>query len=614
MALQLWYAMAMFIKEIIKKNANSDKIFTYHRLIEAVRTPKGPRQRLILNLGRLDIPKEDWKTLANRIEEILSGQQTLLIPPPHIESLAHHYAGMLRRKEMQSVPVSEQPDWDTVDLNSLSQGEVRTIGAESVAWDAFKRLGFPRILSDLGFGREQVYKVALLVIGRLVHPASERETAHWGMGISALQELLGADFQHLSNNALYRTSDQLVEHRDEIEKGLADRERDIFHLGEKIILYDLTNTYLTGNAGQSHMARRGRSKQKRNDCPLLTLALVLDNEGFPKASRVLEGNISEPGTLEGFLQNLKSDPQGQLALLTEPATLVFDAGVGTRQNLELVRREGFHYITVSRQRPMEIPEAGLSVIKEDKDSTVEVKRLDGKGETILYCRSTARARKEESMKASFQKHFEAGLQAISDSLTKKRGHKSYRRVMERLGRLKERYPSIARFYKVEVQEERERVTRIEWCIDQEKELEGRFSGSYYIRSSRTDLDEKELWSLYMMLGQMEESFRCLKSELGLRPVRHHKDPRMEGHLFISVLAYHLLASIQRELRQKGISYRWQTIRNRLSTQTRVTASVTNDKGERIHIRQTTDPEPFHFEIYRALGLPAKPLKAKRLRV
>jgi len=604
----------MFIKEIIKRNSTSDKTFTYHRLMEAVRTPRGPRQRIILNLGKLDLPREEWKTLANRIEEIHSGQQTLLTPLPHIESLAHHYAGMLRRKEMQSAPVSEQPDWEKVDLNSLSQGEVRTIGAESVACDAFKRLGFPHILSDLGFSQEQVHRAALLVIGRLVHPASERETAYWGKGISALQELLGADFQHLSNNALYRTSDQLVEHRDEIEKRLAERERDIFHLGEKIILYDLTNTYLTGNARQSHLARRGRSKQKRNDCPQLTLALVLDNEGFPKASRVFEGNISEPGTLAGLLQDLKSDPRGQLSLLTEPATLVFDAGVGTHDNLELVRREGFHYVTVSRQRPGEIPEEGLTVIKEDKDSTVEVKRLDGEGETILYCQSTARARKEESMKASFQKRFEEGIEAISDSLSRQRGHKGYGRVMERLGRLKQKYPTIARFYNVEVQEERGRVTRIEWGIDRRKELETRFSGSYYIRSSRTDLDEKELWSLYMMLTQIEESFRVLKSELGLRPVRHHKDPRMEGHLFISILAYHLLACVLRELRQNGISYRWETIRKKLSTQTRVTASLTNDKGERIHIRQTTDPEPFHFEIYRALGLPVKPLKAKRLRV
>lgn len=605
--------MPMFIKEIVKKNPTSAKTFTYHRLMEAVRTARGPRQQIILNLGKLDIPREEWKSLANRIEKIITGQQTLITPPPHIDSLAHYYAGMLRRKEMQSIPVTEQPNWDTVDLNSLSQGEVRTIGAESVAWHAFNRLGFPHIFSSLGFSQEQIDRAALLVIGRLVHPASERETAYWGKEISALQELIGTNFEHLSNNTLYRLSDQLLKHRDDIERGLAERERDVYRLGEKIILYDLTNTYLTGNARQSRIARRGRSKQKRNDCPLLTLALVIDSEGFPKASRVLEGNISEPGTLEKFIKDLKSEPQGQLSMLTEPATLVFDAGVGTRDNLDLVRWEGFHYITVSRERPSEIPEEGLTVVKENKDSTVEVKRLDGDGEIILYCQSTARARKEESMKASFQKHFEEGLRAISNSLSKKRGHKSYGKVMERLGRLKERYPSIAQFYDVQVHQERERVVRIEWSIDDQKDLEARFSGSYYIRSSRTDLGDKELWSLYMMLNQIEESFRCLKSELGLRPVRHHKDPRMEAHLFISVLAYHLLAGIQRELRQKGISYRWETIRNRLSTQTRVTASLTNNKGERIHIRQTTDPEPFHFEIYRALGLPVNPLRAKRAR-
>jgi transposase len=604
----------MFIKEIVKKNPSSDKTFSCHRLMESVRTPRGPRHRKILNLGKLDLARDDWKTLANRIEEIISGQRSFITPSTHIESLAQHYAQILRHKEMKSIPVSEEHDWETVDLNSLSQNESRTIGAESVGYDAFQHLGFPRMLSHLGFKEEQIQQVALLVIGRLVHPASERETALWGKELSALEELLGADFQHLSNNALYRTSDRVMEHRDEIEKQLAEKERNLFQLGEKIILYDLTNTYLTGSGKQSDKARRGRSKQKRHDCPLLTLALVLDNEGFPKASRVLQGNVSEPETLEAFLQGLKSEPQGQLSLLSEPPTLVFDAGVEKHDNLEMVRHEGFHYITVSRQRPKEMVQEGLTVVKQDKNSIVEVKRLDGDRETIVYCRSTARAGKEESIKANFQRRFEEGLQAISDSLAKKRGHKRYEKVMERLGRLKERYPTIAQFYNVEVKEEKGIVRKIEWSINKEKEMEARFSGSYYIRSSRTDLDEKELWSLYMMLTQVEESFRCLKSELGLRPVRHHKDHRMEGHLFISILAYHLLSSIQRELRSKGIYHRWETIRTRLSNQTRVTASLTNDKDERIHIRQTTEPEPFHFEVYRALGMPVMPLKAKRWRV
>jgi len=223
---QLWYALAMFIKEIVKKNPTSDKTFTYHRLMEAVRTPRGPRQRIILNLGRLDIPREDWKTLANRIEEILSGQQTYLIPPPHIESLAQHYAGLLRQKEMRSIPVPQEAEWEKIDLNSLSQSEFRTIGGEAVAYDAFNRLGVPEILAHLGFKEEQIHQAALLIIGRLLHPSSERETAMWGKELSALDELLGADFKHLSNNALYRISDELVKHRKEqtgVETGVSPK-------------------------------------------------------------------------------------------------------------------------------------------------------------------------------------------------------------------------------------------------------------------------------------------------------------------------------------------------------------------------------------------------------
>ena len=383
--------------------------------------------------------------------------------------------------------------------------------------------------------------------------------------------------------------------------------------GEKIILYDITNTYLTGRAHESSLAHHGRSKQKRNDCPLLTLALVLDEDGFPKASRLLPGNVSESGTLRQFLEAFKAEREAQPSLLKEAPTVVIDAGVGTEKNLELIAGAGFHYICVSRSRPKETPEEGLVVIKEDKGSTIEAKRLDHNGEVLLYCQSSARARKEEAMKARFRKHFEEGLQSIASSLTKRRGVKSYEKVMERLGRLRERYPTIAQFYRVDVEQESSRVKRITWSIDHEEELRVRFSGSYYLRSDRSDLDEKELWSLYTMLTQVEEAFRCLKSELGLRPLYHRRDHRLEGHLFITVLAYHLLASIQRELKKKGIAHRWGTIRKRLATQMRVTNSITNNKGERIHIRQTTDPGPFHLEIYRALGLPPNPLRAKRLR-
>jgi transposase len=608
----------MFIREISKKNNSSDKIFVYHRLMESVRTAKGPRQKNLLNLGKIEIPPEQWKTLANRIEEIYLGQLNFQIPQPHIEELAQHYANLLINKEMQSISVevqSPEPDWETVDLNSISQQKSRTIGGEAVGYDAFKKLGFPKILAACGFNIKQIQQAALLIIGRLLHPGSERKTAMWGKEVSALDELLGTDFRTLSNNALYRLSDLLVEQRQAIENNLAQHERQLFSLGEKIILYDLTNTYLEGAAQASNLAQHGRSKEKRRDCALLTLALVVDEDGFPKASRVFPGNVSEPQTLKEMLEAFKSTSlEEQLIFIDGLPTVVMDAGVATEANLQLIRQEGYHFICVSRSRPQEIPTEGLIVIKEDDNYRIQAKKLDHHGEVLLYCESSGRSAKEEAIKSRMQKSFEEGLQGISDSIQKKRGIKTFAKVMERLGRLRERYPTIAQFYRIEVEQQEGTVQKITWQVDEEEKLRIRFSGSYYIRTDRIDLEEKELWSLYTMLTNLEDAFRSMKSELGMRPVHHRLDHRMEGHLFITVLAYHLLVSIQRELKKKGLSYRWETIRTRLTTQTRVTVALTNDQGERIYIRQTTDPEPFHLSIFRALGLSPKPLNSKRIKV
>jgi transposase len=602
----------MFIRDVVKKNPGYLKPFVYHRLIEAVRTPLGPRQKVLLNLGTLDIPRGEWKTLANRIEEILTGQESFLSPVIHIETLARHYASLLGQKEMSSVPVaSPEAVWETINMNSLNSGIFRSIGGEITGNWAFEKLGFPGLFSSLGLNKKQLDQAALLIIGRLLHPDSERETALWGQNISALGELRGTDYQHLSHNALYRLSDRLYLKRDLIETALAQQERATYGLKEKIILYDLTNTYLAGTGKKSKMARYGRSKQKRNDSPLISLAMVIDEDGFPKASKILPGNVSEPETLKAFLETYKRELQKRLPLFKELPTVVMDAGIATDKNLRLLQGQGFHYITVSRVRPTEKPTDGLLVIWKTKDSTIEVKRIDEAGEVVLYCRSSGRAAKEAGMKSRFQQCFEEGLEAIQASVHKKRGQRSYGKILERIGRLRERHPRIARFYQIEVSQEKGKVSGIQWAIERKDELEMRFDGSYYIRSDRIDLNEQELWELYMTLTNVEDAFRSLKSELGLRPTYHQKDIRLEGHLFISVLAYHLLASIQRELSQKGINHRWETIRNQMSNHMLATTIATNSKGERVYQRRVGYPEAIHLKVYHALGVSPSPLRIKR---
>jgi transposase len=608
----------MFIREIRKKNKNSDKVYVSHRLVDSVRTAKGPRQVILLELGTLDLPKEEWKSLANRIEEIVTGQQCFSPPPPHIEEPARYYASLLLRKELASVPeAGEAPDFDRVDLNSLTLGQSRTIGGEAAALSAFRKLKLPEILTGLGFSPEKVHRIALLAIGRLLHPASELGTAFWAKNISGLGELLETDFASLSHNALYRASDELLAVKAALEEKLAGRERELFDLKESVILYDLTNTYFEGCAAESEKALHGRSKEKRSDCPLVTLALVLDGDGFPKTSRVFPGQVGEPKTLDAILEDLSQNmawPKPHLEGQDALPTLVIDAGVAAKVNLAKIKAKGFHYLAVSRSRPKEVPAGELIVIREDKDLSVKAKKIEVDGETVVFCQSAGRNRKEESIKKSFQARFEEGLKGVAASLTKKRGQKKYEKVLFRLGRLQAKFPVVGQYYQIDVEQKDGLATAISWSVKDRAKMENRFSGSYYLRTDRTDLDEKALWSLYMMLTGVEDAFRSMKSALGLRPIFHRKDSRIEAHLFITVLAYHLLAVIQRQLKERGIHHRWETIRTRLSTLTRVTAALTNDKGERIHIRKTTDPEPVHLNILRALGVPFRILKTKKIKL
>ena len=423
---------------------------------------------------------------------------------------------------------------------------------------------------------------------------------------------LGSGFI-ISSDGYIVTNDHVVTDGKEIVVTLSGGER---HNAKLVGTDRISDISLLKIDGQDlPYLQMGNSKEKRTDCRLLTLALVLDEDGFPKASKVLAGNTPEPSTLEGFLRAYKDDLRQRLPLFRELPTVVVDAGIGTKDNLDLIRGEGFSYITVRRSRSSEMPEGELRVINERKEATIEAMKLEGDGgEVILYCRSSGRLQKEASIKSRLQKHYEEGLEHIAASIGKKRGAKRYEKVLERLGRLRERYPTIARFYRVEVSHEGQKATGMKWEIEKEKELEARFSGSYYLRTNRTDLDGKELWSLYMMLGRVEDSFRALKSELGLRPVYHQKDFRMEAHLFISVLAYHLMTVIRRKLYRKGIGHSWNTIRDRMATHMRATASITNDRGERLHLRQTGDPESCHLEIYKALGIPPRALPTKRLKV
>ena len=233
----------MFIKEIKKRNSRYGREFIYHRLMESYRTQRGPRQRTLLNLGKLDLAKERWKELADCIEAKVTGQQYLFEVDRYIEQLATHYASLLIHRRLTVMPGEkrgkEKPEYETVDIKSLAHSQSRTIGVEYVGLSMYRRLGLEQFFQRLGFSKTESDLVALSIVGKLVHPGSERRTRKWAQHLSGLDELLGTDFSQLSNNALYRILDLQLSHKEEIEHHLKMREHHLFSLKENIILYDL---------------------------------------------------------------------------------------------------------------------------------------------------------------------------------------------------------------------------------------------------------------------------------------------------------------------------------------------------------------------------------------
>lgn len=458
----------------------------------------------------------------------------------------------------------------------------------------------------------------LLLVGRMVHPGSEDHTHFWAQYLSGLDELLGSRFDRLSHNTLYKVSDKLLRNKEAIECHLRKKERDLFGLKEKIILYDLTNTFFEGRMLGNPKAKFGVSKEKRSDCRLLTLGLVLDGKGFPKTSRVFSGNQSEPKTLLEMVESLKKassdfpDAQGQMSM-AQPPTIVIDAGIATEENLRELRQRQYHYVCVSRKEP-DMPDDNDNriVIKDKPGHRIEVRRMVQDGDVFLYCRSETKGQKEKSMQSRMEQHFEEELGRIVQAIHKKGGTKNYQKVCERIGRLKGKYPKIARYYTVGVEEKNGLADKITWQYEKKKESDQKFSGSYYLRTDRTDLSEKQIWELYIMLKELEDAFRSMKGEMGLRPNYHQKENRSDGHIFITVLAYHVLNSIQHVLRQNDLHYRWETIRTLLSTHRIGSVKLWTNTGKTIHIRKCSTPESFHQLIYNALKLDFVPIKPKKL--
>jgi len=613
----------MYVKKVRKRNGKTQKVYEYIHLVENVRTEKGPRQRFILNLGNLDIYPTQYKAFAKRVEDILTGQRSFLDLDVSLEKQARVAAEKIFRKQAKEISEREESDYRRVDVNSLESETHRSLGPEYVCHSVWEELKVDEFLGRQGISKNVAPLMEALVIGRLIDPGSELYTKEWVERRSALYELTGNPLRP-SLNSYYRAGDRLYGIKDGLEEHISRVERDLFSLSEKIFFFDLTNTYFEGQGAKNPKARYGRSKEKRDDCKLVTLGLIVDEYGFSKYSKLFAGNQFEGETLEGMIKGLES----HLPDTAKDKTIVVDAGIATEENIGWLKEKGYHYVVVNRGKvPFEEEYSGMEVIREDagRGIKVEVKRYEHEGEVYILCRSEGKAAKETGMRTRVEELFLGRLEYYKRGLRLPNRTKKYRKVVELIGRLKEKYPKASKLYEVEVRPEKGkdasdpgiRAVDIVWerKAGLYEEETGR-EGSYVFRTDRLDLSDKEIWETYIMLEQIEYAFKSMKSSLGLRPNFHQIEERVDAHMFISVLAYHLLHIIEYRLREKGDHRSWGTIRNVLKTHERLTIGykVKDDDGavKQQYIQINSRPEPEHIEIYRKLGLSGRPLSRKKL--
>ena len=617
----------MFIRQTKTNNkATGEGYFTF-RLVRGERIGGKVRQITLLNLGRnFAVKQEDWPLLCRRIEQLMAPQDSLLpiACPESIERLAQRYVGQLVERAPASaeggVDVAADPvsavaqdklstaDIMEVDVDSLKLSQPRSVGVEHLALHALSQLGLVEKLAELGVNGVQRAAILGNLVGRMAKPASERATWDWLQTQSALGELIDVDFQSMSHMTLYRASDLLMEHRAAIEKHVFGAVETLFGLEETVTLYDLTNTYFQGEAEGNVKAKRGRSKEKRSDCPLLTLGLVLDGSGFVRRSQTFAGNVSEGVTLPLMLDGLGA-PHGALVIM--------DAGIATEANLAWLLEKGYRYLVVRRGSVRQFDEEqDHTAIETASGETLRLQKktnADGK-EVELYCHSEKREAKELAMHARFAVAFEAGLQKLKENLQKPRGEKTQAKLLERIGKLKQKSRGASRHYQIDLamDEAVDKVIGLTWTKTPVDGTSATHPGVYCLRSSETDWDEEKLWRTYTMLTDLESVFRSIKSELGLRPIFHSKENRCDGHLFITVLAYQCVQVLRTTLKRAGINDSWSGLRQILTVQRRVTASLRRTDGRTIHIRKSTVAEPALKKIYTALGVTSLPGGVKKM--
>ena len=601
----------MYIRET--KRVYKGKVYTNHLLVESVLTPKGPRQRMLCSLGRLKpAPREQWLALARKMEAALQGQLSLQGQGAEAETLLQRgHKG--RKRPQRSEGICGQGEIIAIDTERVETEQHREAGPVHVGHQLWRQLGLEEILGRAGLSERACVLSKVMTLNRLVFPLSELSMPDW-IRRTAMGDILGTDFSELNEDALYRNLDKLYPKRGQIERELSEREKTLFNLDDMVYLYDLTSTYFEGQAEANPQAKRGYSRDQRPDCKQVLVGLVLDRDGFPKAHEIFEGNRQDRTTVDEMLQILEKRTGKRPG-----ATVVVDRGMAYEENLEQIRAHGLHYLVAGRQSERN---EWLDDFEEEADweevirmpsprnplqnkSRVEIKRRQKGSEVYILCLSEGREEKDRAIRGRQEERLIKDLERLKRRI--ETGHlKKAEKIYQAMGRLQERYPRVARYYGIQYQAQ---LRSLSWQEDMEKKaIAEKLDGSYVLRTDRQDLTADEIWRTYMLLTRVEAAFRSMKSPLMERPIFHHLKRRTQTHIFLCILAYHLLAAIEKRFLDQGIHTSWWSIRQQLSTHQVATIVLPTSNGMVLRIRKGGAPEPDQRKIYETLKIPSQVMK------
>lgn len=603
----------MFIREVKKKNSTSGKTFYQYQLLQAARVGGKTKHQNILYLGSESIltDKEARKMTLDLLQAKIFGQSQLFAKdyPKEIVALAESYYQkfLIKYKNVSldtalSLPPTEsEAQMETIDIQSIEIENSKTFGGEHLCSQIMEMLNLEQCLKSLGFTQPESRLAHISIISRALFSASEYKTIHYLKDNSGLCDLYHVPAEDITHRHLYAIADKLYEQKQSIDKFLYNRVVDMFDLQDSLVIYDLSNTYFEGRKAGSNRAKFGKSKEKRNDCKQVVFTGVINAQGFIRYSRIYDGNTADIVTLQDMVADLKKHSGS-----VKDKTVVMDAGFASEENLDFLVEEGLKYVCVSRKRLKDYPSDKLESIQQVTDqrkNPIELLVFNPKGfkDTWMYIKSEQKRIKEQSMSDKLSQRFEEELEGLAGGLHQKGTTKKIQKVWERIGRLKEKHRMVSGKYIIEVEEKDGKAIKVAWSQKKEGHDEDNKSpdhGVYFIRTNYEQPNENQLWHIYNIIREVEATFRCLKSDLQIRPIHHQKDERVESHIYLTILAYQLVNTIRYMLKVKGINHNWRNIVRIMNTQT-IQELILPTETRKISLVKPSRPIKEALDIYQA---------------